>query len=54
MPVATCHRRLEAGAPGQHQLAVFPGYGHQDVFMGEHASLDVFPMMVDFLEQHAA
>lgn len=49
-----CHERLEAVAPGRHQLAVFPGYGHQDVFMGEHASLDVFPTMVDFLKQHAA
>jgi cholesterol oxidase len=33
---------------------VFPGYGHQDVFMGERADRDVFPRMLDFLKQHGA
>jgi lysosomal acid lipase/cholesteryl ester hydrolase len=49
-----CWRRLEAVAPGRHELKVFPGYGHQDVFMGKDASRDVFPQMLDFLERLAA
>jgi lysosomal acid lipase/cholesteryl ester hydrolase len=49
-----CHRRLEAVVPGRHELVVFPGYGHQDVFMGERADRDVFPRMLDFLKQHGA
>ncbi|GII04626.1 alpha/beta fold hydrolase [Planobispora takensis] len=47
-----CHERLQAVAPGRHELAVFPGYGHQDIFMGQHAHLDVFPYMIDFLKRH--
>ncbi|MGP4050463.1 alpha/beta hydrolase [Streptomyces sp. 2A115] len=49
-----CHQRLEAVAPGRHELAVFPGYGHQDVFMGERVDRDIFPRMLDFLKQHGA
>jgi lysosomal acid lipase/cholesteryl ester hydrolase len=48
-----CWRRLEAVAPGRHELAVFPGYGHQDVFMGKDVHLDVFPRMLDFLKRQA-
>lgn len=47
-----CHRVLERLAPGRHQLAVLPGYGHQDPFMGANVARDVFPVMVDFLERN--
>jgi len=30
-----------------------PGYGHQDVFMGKAAHLDVFPYIVEFLKKHS-
>lgn len=49
-----CHERLEAVAPGRHELAIFPGYGHQDVFMGKHVDADVFPRILDFLKRQAA
>jgi lysosomal acid lipase/cholesteryl ester hydrolase len=49
-----CWKRLEEVAPGRHELAVFPGYGHQDVFMGKNVSLDVFPRMLEFLKRQAA
>lgn len=48
-----CWRRLEEIAPGRHELAVFPGYGHQDVFMGKNVAYDVFPRMLEFLKQRA-
>ena len=44
-----CHRTLDELAPGRHSLHVFPGYGHQDVFMGKHCDRDVFPVFVDHL-----
>lgn len=47
-----CHARLEAIVPGRHQLHVFPGYGHQDIFMGKDAATDIFPRLIDFLKQH--
>lgn len=49
-----CWKRLQAIAPGQHELVVFPGYGHQDVFMGKDVHIDVFPHMLDFLKRQAA
>jgi cholesterol oxidase len=45
-----CWARLEALVPGRHRLVVLPGYGHQDVFMGRRAHLDVFPHILRFLE----
>lgn len=48
-----CYERLEAVAPGRHELEVFDGYGHQDVFMGRNAARDVFPRMLDFLKRQA-
>jgi lysosomal acid lipase/cholesteryl ester hydrolase len=48
-----CWKRLEEVAPGRHELEVFPGYGHQDVFMGKSVNRDVFPRMVDFLQAQA-
>ncbi|NEA29871.1 alpha/beta fold hydrolase [Actinomadura bangladeshensis] len=48
-----CHRTLEEAAPGRHELAVLPGYGHQDPFMGRFADTEVFPQVVDFLKRKA-
>jgi cholesterol oxidase len=48
-----CHERLEQVAPGRHQLAVIPGYGHADVIIGKNAAQDVFPRFVTFLRQNA-
>lgn len=48
-----CHRRLEKISPGRHRLRVFPGYGHQDVFMGKNAHEDIFPELVSFLREHS-
>jgi len=47
-----CHRTLAGRGATQHELAVFDGYGHQDVFMGRDAARDVFPRMVEFLRRH--
>jgi cholesterol oxidase len=48
-----CHRRLEAIVPGRHELKVYPGYGHQDVFMGKDVARDIFPSMLDFLRRNS-
>jgi cholesterol oxidase len=47
-----CHQTLADLGCDQHEVVVFPGYGHQDVFMGEHSARDVFPRMVEFLRRH--
>lgn len=47
-----CHERLEKIVPGRHQLHVFPKYGHQDVFMGKEVAQDVFPRLLQFLDDH--
>jgi cholesterol oxidase len=47
-----CYRELNARVPGRHALHVFPGYGHQDVFMGKRNHLDTFPTFLDFLGKH--
>jgi cholesterol oxidase len=47
-----CHERLERLVPGRHELHVFPGYGHQDPFMGDRVDRDVFPRMLEFIEKH--
>ncbi|HEX6289389.1 MAG TPA: alpha/beta fold hydrolase [Herpetosiphonaceae bacterium] len=46
-----CHRRLERIVPGRHELHIFPGYGHQDVFMGKNCHIDIFPRLVQFLDK---
>jgi cholesterol oxidase len=46
-----CYEQLERVAPGRHQLHVFAGYGHADVFMGKNAHVDVFPRFLAFLEE---
>ena len=48
-----CFERLQQVTPDQHELAVFEGYGHQDVFMGKHVSTDIFPRMLEFIAKHA-
>lgn len=47
-----CHQRLEEVVPGRHELAILPGYGHQDPFMGDKVADDVFPVFGEFLERH--
>ena len=47
-----CHQRLEHLVPGRHELVVFPGYGHQDPFMGKNNDKDIFPRLVEFLNKH--
>ncbi|HEX3393181.1 MAG TPA: alpha/beta fold hydrolase [Acidimicrobiales bacterium] len=47
-----CHERLERVVPGRHELHVFPGYGHQDPFMGDRVDRDVFPRLLEFIEKH--
>ncbi len=49
-----CHERLEKIVPGRHQLHVFPKYGHQDVFMGKNCDRDIFPRLVEFLQEHSS
>jgi lysosomal acid lipase/cholesteryl ester hydrolase len=46
-----CHRVLEGLTPGRHSLQVFPGHGHQDIFVGKDSHLDVFPRLVRFLAE---
>ncbi|MCQ0014069.1 alpha/beta fold hydrolase [Actinomadura madurae] len=48
-----CHRALERIAPGRHELAILPGYGHQDVFMGKSIDIEVLPQVLDFLKRKA-
>lgn len=40
---------FDALRPGFHSLHVLPGYGHLDLFLGENAARDVFPLMLDAL-----
>jgi cholesterol oxidase len=49
-----CHERLERITPGLHELMVYDGYGHQDVFMGKDVATDIFPRMLAFIEKHAS
>lgn len=48
-----CFERLKTITPGLHELAVFEGYGHQDVFMGKTVAADVFPRLLQFIGKHA-
>jgi len=38
--------RLDHHRPGYHALHVIPDYGHLDVFMGQDAARDVFPLIL--------
>lgn len=47
------HKVLEEMVPGRHELHIFPGYGHQDVFMGKDVATDIFPRLLQFLQKHS-
>ncbi len=47
------YNTLEEKVPGRHELHVFPGYGHQDVFMGKNVARDIFPRLLQFLQKHS-
>ena len=47
-----CWERLQDIVPGRHELHVFPGYGHQDPFMGDQVARDIFPRLLEFIEKH--
>jgi cholesterol oxidase len=32
---------------------VFPGYGHQDIFMGKNCDKDIFPTLLEFLHRYS-
>lgn len=48
-----CHTLLERLRPGRQELAVLPGYGHQDPIMGRDAHRDVFPRVLAHLDAHS-
>jgi len=37
--------------PGYHSLRLIPDYGHLDIFMGQRAARDVFPLMLEELDR---
>jgi pimeloyl-ACP methyl ester carboxylesterase len=45
------HAWYQRHAPRRTALHVFDGYGHLDVFMGQHAARDIFPTIVSELEE---
>jgi len=47
------HAFFERHQPGRHTAHFLPGYAHLDVFMGQRADRDVFPVIVSELEQGA-
>jgi cholesterol oxidase len=49
-----CYERLRALGCDHHELQIYPGYGHQDVFMGQDVARDCFPGMLDFIRRHSA
>ncbi len=48
-----CHERLREPRPGLQELAIMPGYGHQDTIVGKDADRDVFPRMLEHLSAHS-
>ena len=48
-----CHERLSGLGATNTELKVYPGYGHQDVFMGKDVARDCFPAMLDFIRRHS-
>jgi pimeloyl-ACP methyl ester carboxylesterase len=48
-----CHRLLSEVVPGPCELAILPGYGHVDPFIGRNAHQDVFPRIGEFLKRQA-
>ena len=47
-----CHEILNQASPGLHELHIFDGYGHQDVFMGKSNDVDIFPRLVQWMDTH--
>ncbi|MDR5866738.1 hypothetical protein [Halomonas koreensis] len=45
------YNRYMLSLPGRHRLAIFEGYGHQDVFMGNRVHEDIFPRLIEFLDE---
>lgn len=43
------HAHFEARQPGRHRLHLFPTYSHLDIFMGQVASAEVFPVILSAL-----
>jgi pimeloyl-ACP methyl ester carboxylesterase len=48
-----CHEVMSKANPGLHDLAVIPGYGHVDPFIGKDAHRDVFPHILSHLRKHS-
>lgn len=44
---------FDALRPGYHSLHVVPKYGHLDMFLGDNAARDVFPLMLEALRAGA-
>jgi hypothetical protein len=44
------HAFFEARQPGRHRLHLFPRYSHLDIFMGQAASAEVFPVILSALQ----
>jgi len=49
-----CYQRLQEMGCTQHELKVFPGYGHQDPFMGKNVAQDIFPDLIDYMQRKSA
>ena len=42
---------LDRHRPGYHSMHVIPRYGHLDVFMGDNAARDTFPLILEGLSR---
>ena len=51
--VAAFERLKELDPTRRDELHVFPNYGHQDVFQGRNCDSDVFPRLLEFLNEQA-
>ncbi|MDB4889902.1 MAG: AB-hydrolase associated lipase region [Gemmatimonadetes bacterium] len=47
-----CYERLRNMGCDWHELHVFPGYGHQDPFMGKNVHIDIFPRLLQHLRKY--
>ena len=45
------YKYFNAQRPDYHSLHVIPNYSHLDIFMGQNASRDVFPLMLAELDK---
>jgi len=45
------HGWFDRQRPGYHSLHVLPSYGHLDVFMGQYAARDTFPLILEELQR---